>query len=399
MCNFQGKEGEETLADKRDYYEVLGVEKGCSDDELKKAYRKVAKECHPDLNPDNKEAESKFKEANEAYEVLGDKDKRARYDQFGHAGVDPSYGGGAGGFGGFGGNMDFEDLGDLFGSMFSGFGFGGSSRTRNPNAPIRGNDVGTTMVLTFMEAALGCKKEVTINRMERCEDCGGTGAEKGASSEICPDCGGTGQVRVQQRTPFGVIQSTKTCTKCGGKGKIIKNPCKKCSGQGRIHVSKKVEVNVPAGISDSQVFALRNQGDHGVNGGPAGDVNIEVSVRPDPIFERDGVNVWCEIPITFTQAVMGDEIIVPTIDGKVKYDIAEGTQTGTTFRLRNKGIPYINGKGRGDQYVKVNVEVPKNISHKQKDLLKEFDKLSSDKNYEKRKNFFDKIKEALKSED
>lgn len=383
------------MAEKRDYYEVLGVEKGCSDEELKKAYRKVAKKYHPDLNPGDKEAEEKFKEVNEAYEILSDKDKRARYDQFGHAGVDSSYGAGGygSGFGGFSGSVDFDDLGDLFGSMFGGFGgFGGSTRTRNPNAPIRGNDIETEMVLTFMEAAHGCKKEVTVNRMEKCPDCNGTGAEQGTGTETCPDCNGTGRVRVQQRTPFGVIQSEKSCPHCGGKGKIIKNPCKKCNGQGRIRVSKKLEVSVPAGINDGQTFALRGQGDHGINGGPAGDVNIYVTVKPDPIFSRDGVNVWCEVPITFTQAVLGDEIIVPTIDGKVKYDISEGTQTGTTFRLRNKGIPYINGKGRGDQYVKVNVEVPKNISHKQKELLKEFDSLSSDKNYEKRRGFFDKLK-------
>ena len=383
------------MAEKRDYYEVLGVEKGCTDEELKKAYRKVAKKYHPDLNPGDKDAEEKFKEVNEAYEILSDKDKRARYDQFGHAGVDSSYGAGGygSGFGGFGGSVDFDDLGDLFGSMFGGFGgFGGSTRTRNPNAPIRGNDIEIEMVLTFMEAAHGCKKEVTINRMERCSDCGGTGAEKGTGTETCPDCGGTGQVKVQQRTPFGVIQSVKTCPHCGGKGKIIKNPCKKCNGQGRIRVSKKLEVSVPAGINNGQTFALRGQGDHGINGGPAGDVNIFVTVQPDPIFDRDGVNVWCEVPITFTQAVLGDKIVVPTIDGKVEYNISEGTQTGTTFRLRNKGIPYINGKGRGDQYVKVNVEVPKNISHKQKELLKEFDSISSDKNYEKRKGFFDKLK-------
>ncbi len=332
------------MAEKRDYYEVLGVQKGCSDDELKKAYRKMAKQYHPDLNPGDKDAEAKFKEVNEAYEVLNDKDKRARYDQFGHAGVDPNYGGGAGfgGFGGFEGGIDFGDLSDLFGDMFGGFGFGGSTRARNPNAPIKGKDIDSHMVLTFMEAVHGCKKEVSVSRMEKCPDCGGTGAEPGTGSETCSDCNGTGRIRVQQRTPFGAIQSEKVCPKCGGKGKIIKNPCKKCSGQGRVRVNKKLEVNVPAGIDDGQIFALRGQGDHGLNGGPSGDVNISVSVRPDPIFERDGVNVWCEVPITFTQAVLGDEIIVPTIDGKVKYDISEGTQTGTTVRLRNKGIPYIN---------------------------------------------------------
>ena len=274
--------------EKRDYYEVLGVQKGCSDDELKKAYRKLAKQYHPDLNPGDKDAEAKFKEVNEAYAVLSDSEKRARYDQFGHAGVDPSYGGGAGGAGGFG--FDFGDIGDIFDSFFgggSGFGgFGGSSRTRNPNAPIRGNNINIDIALSFMEAAKGCKKEINFSRLIKCEDCGGTGAAKGTSPETCPDCHGSGQVRVQQRTPFGVVQSVKACSRCGGTGKIIKTPCDKCKGMGRVRKSVRLEVDVPAGIDNGQTFVLRGQGDHGVNGGPAGDVNVTANVRPDPLFER-----------------------------------------------------------------------------------------------------------------
>lgn len=385
------------MADKRDYYEVLGVSKDASADDLKKAYRKLAKQYHPDMNPGDKTAEAKFKEVNEAYEVLNDPAKRQRYDQFGHAGVDPSYGAGGSGFGGAGGFGGF-DVGDIFESFFGGGfgGFGGSSRTRNPNAPIRGNDINVTIGLTFMEAAKGCKQKIQIQRLEQCETCGGTGAKKGTSPETCSECGGTGQVKVQQRTPIGIIQTTRTCTRCNGKGKVIKEPCSSCRGMGRVRHGRTLEVSVPAGIDDGQTFMLRGQGDQGINGGPAGDVNIMVTLRPDELFERDGFDVWCDIPITFSQAVLGDEITVPTIDGKVKYEVPEGTQSGTVFRLRNKGIQYVNGRGRGDQYVKVNIEVPRNLSSKQKDVLKDFEKLSSDKNYEKRKNFFDRLKEAMK---
>ena len=386
------------MADKRDYYEVLGVAKDASADDLKKAYRKLAKKYHPDLNPGDKTAEAKFKEVNEAYEVLSDSTKRQRYDQFGHAGVDPSYGAGAGGAGGFGGGFGGFDVGDIFESFFGGGfgGFGGSTRTRNPNAPIRGNDVNVTIGLAFMEAAKGCKRQIQVQRLEKCETCGGSGSKSGTAPEACPHCGGNRQVKVQQRTPIGVIQTSRTCPKCSGKGKIIKEPCADCHGMGRVRKTRTLEVSVPAGIDDGQTFVLRGQGDQGVNGGPAGDVNIMVTLRPDTLFERDGFDVWCDIPITFSQAVLGDEIVVPTIDGKVKYTVPEGTQSGTVFRLRNKGIPYVNGRGRGDQYVKVNIEVPRNLNAKQKDALKKFEELSSEKNYEKRKSFFEKLRDAMK---
>ncbi len=386
------------MADKRDYYEVLGVQKGASDDEIKKAYRKMAKQYHPDLNPDDKTAEAKFKEVGEAYEVLSDKQKRARYDQFGHAGVDPSYGGGQGGYQRYQqyDHGDFGDFGDIFGDIFSGFGFGGSTRTRNPNVPVKGNDTQVRIQLSFMEAVKGCKKEIPIQRLERCADCSGSGAKAGTSPETCPDCGGTGQVRVQQRSPFGVIQTMKACSRCGGKGKIISDPCKSCNGMGRVRRSKKISVDIPAGIDNGQTFIVRGQGDDGVNGGPAGDLNVTVTVKEDPIFQRDGFDVWVDIPITYTQAVLGDEITVPTVDGKVSYNVPEGTQPGTTFRLRNKGIQYVNSRGRGDQYVRVTIEVPTNLNGKQKDMLKEFEASTGDKNYAKRKSFFDKIKDAFK---
>ena len=382
------------MADKRDYYEVLGVSKGASDDELKKAYRKMAKQYHPDLNPNNKEAEGKFKEVNEAYEVLSDSDKKSRYDQFGHAGVDPSYGGGAGGgFGGFGGGGGFGDMGDIFESFFGG-GFGGSSRS-NPNGPRRGADIRANIIIDFMDACKGKRAEVRVNKMEKCSDCNGSGAKSGTTASTCTECNGQGVVKVGQRTPFGVISQTKSCPRCGGKGKIITSPCAKCSGNGRVRVASTKEIDIPAGIDDGQTMQVRGGGDVGTNGGPSGDLNITVTVRPDPIFERDGYNIHTEIPITYTQATLGDEIVVPTIDGKVKYNVPEGTQTGTVFRLRSKGVKKLNRSDRGDQYVRVNVEIPSNLSKKQKELLKSFEASLNDKNYEKRKSFFDKIKDSF----
>ena len=389
------------LSNKRDHYEVLGINKNASADEIKKAYRKKAKEYHPDMNPDNKEAAEKFKEVNEAYEVLSDSQKKAAYDNFGHAGVDPSYGAGnygAGGYSagsGFGGFRGFEDIGDIFENIFGGGGFS-SSRSRNVNSPMRGDDILVNINISFIEAALGCKKTISFNRKEKCHACNGSGAKKGSSPQTCQTCQGTGQIRMQQRTPFGSVSTSRTCHVCGGKGTIIKDPCPECHGMGKNIKNVKMEVNVPAGIDDGQTFILRSQGDSGNNGGPSGDLGVKVRVMKHEIFTRDGYDVYCEIPLTFTQAVFGEEVTVPTIDGKVKYMINEGTQPGTTFRLRNKGIPYVNGKGRGDQYVKVNIEVPRNLNNKQKEQLKAFEAtLNSDKNYTKRKSFFEKLKDFL----
>lgn len=386
------------LADKRDYYEVLGVEKGASDDDIKKAYRQLAKKYHPDLNPDDKEAEKRFKEANEAYEVLSDSGKRAKYDQFGHAGVDPSYGGGGGygnAYGGYGGGFDFGDLGDIFEGFFGG-GFGGGARRANPNAPTRGGNINASCTISFHEACHGVEKEVEVVRRESCSDCHGTGAKPGTSPQTCGECNGTGQVRVTQRTPLGSVSTVKSCPKCGGKGKIITTPCAKCNGSGRTANKVKINVKIPAGIDDGQTLADRGKGDSGLNGGPAGDLNITVTVRPDPIFKRDGYDIWCEIPVTYSQAVLGDELVVPTIDGKVKYPMPEGTQPGTVFRLKGKGVQNLNGRNRGDQFVEVTIEVPKGLNKTQKDALKQFEgSLNGEKQYEKRKSFFDKLKDKF----
>lgn len=358
------------MADKRDFYEVLGVEKSASDDEIKKAYRKKAKQYHPDLNPGDKEAEAKFKEANEAYEVLSDPDKKSKYDRYGHAGVDPNYGAGAGGgFGGGFGGMDF-DLGDIFSSFFGG-GFGGGSQRVNPNAPQRGSDIQTGVTISFEEAAKGCKRTIDIQRIEVCDECSGAGAAKGTSTQTCPECNGRGQVTAQQRTPFGIIQTNKACPRCQGKGTIIPTPCSKCKGHGRIRRTVKQDINIPAGIDDGQVFNVRGQGNRGVNGGPSGDLRVGVNVRPHPFFERDGYNVWCEVNITFAQAALGDELMVPTLDGKVKYSIPAGTQPGDIFKLKDRGIPNVNGRGRGDQLVKIVVDIPKKLTERQKELIKE----------------------------
>lgn len=328
------------MADKRDYYEVLGVDKNASDDEIKKAYRKKAKQYHPDLNPNNPEAEAKFKEANEAYEVLSDAQKKARYDQFGHAGVDPNYGAGGAGAGG----LDF-DLGDLFGSFFGG-GFGG--RQANPNAPRRGDDVQERVTISFEEAAKGCKRTVETTRIENCSECGGSGAAKGSTPKTCPECGGRGQVQTQQRTPFGMISTSKACPKCGGKGKIVENPCSKCHGGGRVRRRAKVEVDIPAGIDDQQVLNVRGAGSKGPNGGPAGDLHVVVFVRPHPFFERDGYDVWYNVTVSFAQAALGASLEIPTLEGKVKWDLPAGTQPGEVFMLRGKGIQRLNGRDKGN---------------------------------------------------
>ena len=390
------------MAEKRDYYEVLGIGKNATDAEIKSAYRKLAKKYHPDLNPGNKEAEEKFKEVNEANDVLSDPQKRQRYDQFGFAGVDPNYaaanGGGAGGFGGGFGGVDLGDIfGDIFGGGFGGgfSGFGGGSSTRTANAPRKGHDIQASVILTFEEAAHGCSKKITINRQDTCPDCGGTGAAKGTSPETCPDCGGRGYVVTQQRTPFGVMQSQQPCSHCGGRGTIIRNPCKTCRGTGKTAARKSLEINIPAGIDDDQNIALRGQGDAGSNGGPAGDVIVHVTVKADPMFERDGYDVTIHVPITFSQAVLGDDVEVPTVDGRIVQHIPEGTQSGTKFRLRGQGIQYLNGRGRGDQYVIVDVEIPKKVTRAQREALKAFEDSMKEDNYEKRKGFFKTLRDRF----
>ncbi len=373
---------------KRDYYEVLGVSKGASDDEIKKAFRKLAKQYHPDLHPDDKDAEAKFKEVNEAYEVLSDPSKKAKYDQFGFAGVDPNYGAGqGGGFGGFG------DMGDIFDSIFGAF--GGGSR-QNPNAPRRGSDIEVGAAISFMEACKGVSKTIKVNRLQKCPDCGGSGAAAGSSVKTCPDCNGKGTVNISQQSLFGMVRQTVKCSRCGGRGKIVDTPCKKCSGKGMVKMAEEKEVNIPAGIDDGQQLRVGGGGNCGANGGPNGDLYITVTVRPDPIFERDGYDVWTDIPLTYGQAALGDEIVVPTIDGKVKYTVPEGTQAGTVFRLKGKGIKKVNRNDRGDHYVKVYVEIPKNLSKEQKKALKEFEQTLETKNYQKRQTFFDKLKEKFK---
>ena len=355
---------------KRDYYEVLGIGKDASEDEIKKAYKKMARKYHPDLNPGDKEAEDKFKEVGEAYAVLSDADKKARYDRYGHAGVDPNFG--AGGYGGgFSGDFDFGDLGDIFGSFFGG-GFGGSSRRANPNAPQRGESIRAALTITFEEAAFGCQKELTVERYETCATCHGNGCADGTSPETCPDCHGTGQVQVRRQTPFGTMATSAPCTRCAGKGKIIRQPCKDCHGNGMIRRRRTIQVQIPAGIDAGQSISVRGQGHAGKNGGTAGDLLVSITIRPHELFRREGTSVLCEQTVTFAQAVLGAELEIPTIDGKVQYDLPEGTQSGATFRLKGKGIPFINGRGRGDQYVTVYIETPKNLNKEQKEALKKF---------------------------
>ena len=377
---------------KRDYYEVLGVQKGAADDD-QEGVPQACPEVPRIPNPGIKRPRQKFKEVNEAYEVLSDKDKRARYDQFGFAGVDPNFGGGAGGGNPYAGGIGGFDFSDIFDSFFGGF--GGSTRRANPSAPRRGTDVEASVVVSFEEAAKGCRKKVTYHQIEACPDCGGSGAQKGTSPKTCPNCNGSGQVRINQRTPFGVVQSVGTCDRCGGRGKIIETPCRTCDGKGRLRRQKTIEITIPAGIDDDQILNVGGKGNAGANGGPNGDLHVYVSVRPHAIFTRRGNDVWCEMPITFTQAALGADVTVPTLDGKVQYHVHEGTQPGDVFKLKGRGIQSLNGRGRGDQYVQVTVEVPKNLSKRQRELLAEFEQNADDKNYQKRKSFFGKLKELF----
>ncbi len=387
------------MAEKRDYYEVLGLKKGASEDEIKKAFKSMARKYHPDLHPDDKEAAEKFKEINEAYEVLSDSEKRARYDQFGHAGVDPNYGGGAGagGFGGFGGFGDVGDIFDsIFGGGFGGFG-GGRSTASSANAPHRGGDVNANVTIDFMEACKGAKKKMRVTHMVKCDQCNGTGADANTKTSSCTECHGQGSVRVNQRTPFGVISTTKVCPRCGGRGKIVTNPCSKCRGSGRQRVTTDIELKIPAGIDNGQILRVSGQGDAGLNGGPNGDLNVSVTVRPHELFTRSGNDIFCEIPISYAQAVLGDKVTVPTIKGKVEYEIPEGTQSGTKFRLRGEGVKYLGRESYGDQYVTVVVEVPKRLTKQQKELLKKFDDCLEEKNQAKRQNFFEKLKRRFEA--
>ena len=361
--------------DKRDYYEVLGIQKGANEAEIKKAYRKLAKKYHPDANPDNKESEAKFKEVTEAYEVLSDANKRAAYDRYGHAAFEQGGGAGAGGFGGgFGGFGGFDgdiDLGDILNSMFGG-GFGGGRR--RPRGPQPGADIRQTIQISFEEAAFGCEKEISINTSETCPTCNGSKAKPGTTTTTCSKCHGTGRIVVTQRTIMGMMQTEQTCDACHGEGKMVKEPCQTCHGHGKVRTVKKVTVSIPAGIDNGQTLRLSGKGEVGDVGAPAGDLLITVAVRNHEVFERRGNDVYMRMPISFVQAALGAELSIPTLDGNVKFDIAAGTQTSTTFRLQGKGIPSLrNSRVRGDQYVEVYVVIPKHLTERQKELLKEFE--------------------------
>ena len=376
------------MANKRDYYEVLGIDKNATDEDIKRAYRKKAKECHPDLHPNDKEAEARFKELNEANEVLSDPDKRARYDQFGFDG--PDMGGGAGGnpFGG----MDFSGMGgmgDIFDQLFNG-GMGGSAQARR-NAPRQGNDVRYELRLTFEEAAKGCHKSVEFYRYENCATCGGSGAKPGTQPQTCSMCKGTGQIRQSG----GWMTTVRTCPACGGSGKVIKDKCSSCGGSGRVRMRRTLELDVPAGVDDYIVLSKRGQGEPGANGGPNGDLLIQITVKPHKLFRREGTNLRLEVPISFTQAALGAEIDVPTLDGSVKYTIPEGTQTDTEFRIRGKGIQQLGSNNKGDLIFKVRVETPRRLTEKQRELLRQFDGDDNGKQYDQRKTFIDKVKELF----
>lgn len=372
------------MADKRDYYETLGISKSADDAEVKKAFRKLAKQYHPDANPGNAEAEKKFKEVNEAYEVLGDSEKKAKYDQFGHAAFEQG-----GGAGGYYSNADF-DMGDIFGSVFGDFFGGGSSR--RPQGPTRGNDVRTNIVITFEEAFYGTTKDIQINSMDQCTTCKGTGSKPGTYAETCKHCHGSGQERVTQQTMFGTMTNVRTCSICGGEGKIIKDPCPECHGKGRLRKLKKLQVEVPKGIDNGQSIRLSGKGEPGDKGGPAGDLFVTVTVKPHSIFQRKGTDLYCEVPITFAQAALGADITIPTIDSEFEFNIKEGTQTDTTITLKDKGFVNIrNPRLRGNLYVTVKVQTPVRLTSKQKDLLREFANESGDEVNQK-EGFFEKMK-------
>lgn len=375
--------------DKRDYYEVLGVAKTATDDEIKKAYRTLAKKYHPDLNGGDKDCEAKFKEVNEAYEVLSDPQKRARYDQFGHE--DPRAGGAGGGYGdftgGFGGGFD-----DIFSAFFGGGFGGGGQRARGPQ---RGDDLRYDLTITFEEAAFGCEKEISVTRDENCEECGGTGARKGTQPTQCPTCHGTGQVQSFVNTPIGRVSNVRVCETCHGQGTIINDPCPKCSGRGRVRRNRKITIKIPAGIDNGMQIPLRKQGEPGLRGGENGDLYIFVTVKPHKLFTRENYDLYCDVTVSFTQAALGGEIDVPTLNGMIKHNLPEGTQPGTVIRLRGQGIQNLRGAGKGDLYIKVNVEIPRKLTDKQKELLMQFDETLTGKEYEAKKSFFERVKDAF----
>ena len=381
------------MADKRDYYEVLGLKKGASDDEIKKAFRKMAMKYHPDKNPGDKSAEEKFKEINEAYAVLSDPDKKDKYDRFGHAGVDPNAGFGGGGFGGgFGGFGGFEDIFDMFGGAFSGFGGGGRSGARR-NGPRKGSDLQNSLTIDFEEAAFGTKKQIRINKFVKCKTCDGSGAAPGTSKKQCTKCGGSGEVRTAQRTPLGTFQSVSPCPDCNGTGEINETPCRDCGGSGRVKENVTISINIPAGVDNDSVIPIKGQGEPGINGGPDGDLYIVINVKPHKLFERRGQDLWLEIPITFDQAALGDDIVVPTLEEKVSYKVPAGTQPGTVFRLKGKGIKSVRSNKKGDLYVKVTLEVPTKLNSKQKKAIAAMGKSVTSECYHKKSNFLDSIKE------
>ncbi len=367
---------------KRDYYEVLGLSKGASEEEIKKAYRQLAKKYHPDLNPGDKEAEARFKEINEAYQVLSNPETRAQYDQFGHAGPTGH------GFEDFDFGSGLDDIFDMF---FGGF---GGTRSRRSRGPVRGSDLRYDLTISFEEAAFGTKKEIEVVRMESCTECKGTGARKPGDVTTCPVCKGTGEIQQAQNTAFGRFVNVRTCDRCGGEGTVISEPCPKCHGRKKIRRLRKISVTIPAGIDNGQAITLRGEGEPGERGGSPGDLYVYITVRPHKLFQRKGYDLHCDIPITFAQAALGAEIEVPTLNGRVKYVIPEGTQTGTVFRMRNQGIQHLRSNTKGDLYVRVNIEVPKRLNEKQKEILRQFDEMTNDSN-EQRKSFFEKMRDVF----
>lgn len=367
----------------RDYYEILGLEKNASENDIKSAYRRIAKECHPDLNPDDEKAEQMFKEATAAYEILRDPEKRSRYDRFGHSGVDPS----SQGFGGFG--DIFEDIFDIFGGGFS----AGANRRRGP---VQGNDLRYGLNIDLKDAVFGAERTINIRREETCTTCEGEGAKPGTSKETCTNCNGSGEVRFAQQTPFGQVVRSATCDECEGSGEIFEEKCETCRGSGKEYKNREIKINIPPGVDNDSVISMRGEGEAGEKGGPPGDLYIYISVEEDPVFKRERNNIFVEIPITFPEAVLGSQIEVPTLEGIEKFDLPKGTQTGSQFRLKNKGVPNLRGGGKGDLYFNVVVQVPKSINKKQEELLLEFSNGMGEELHKHKKGFFDKVKDVFK---